>query len=174
MAYLRIGYMLANISWSEFNGARVLELGPGNGVQLAALRQVGCFADGLDLHEQSLHTTIPRGQAERVEWDILLACDVLEHFHNIDGLWRFPFKYAYISTPALPDPASVDLSAWRHFKPDEHVYYIEAAAFHLWAQAHKYHVLAFGCPEDVIRARWNASYPNIHSFIMRRNREVAL
>ena len=167
MSYLRLGYLLAHVPYDQLRASRVLELGPGRGVFFDVLKSHVEQMRGYDVVQESPYATIPWSQAAECEWDLVCGFDVLEHFEDIDRLWELDFQWGYFSIPA--PPAQGVHPRWRHFKPDEHLWHITAEQFEQWASAHGYRLIAVGCPEDCLRARWDKSAVNIQSFIIQRN-----
>ena len=162
MDWLRLGWLASHISIQTLKTFNVVDIGSGNGsfVREAAKvfkRVVPYDLAGESISEQELLDTT---------WDLISMADVLEHYHNIDDLWNLRFKYAFISFPETPE--GQDLTNWRHYKPDEHVYMLNAASFALWVQRWECQVVAAGCPEDLLRTRWNPAKPNISTFLIRR------
>lgn len=175
MAHLRLGYTLSHVPYDALKKSKVLELGPGNGLLLGLLKRSCARAEGYDVSPRPYPTLEPH-EAISTEWDGLVACDVIEHFHDIDHLWSYRFKWAYISVPFPPavflkqTAEGTDFTtSWRHFKPDEHVYYLSAAAALTWFHRHGYEIMSVGCPEDLIRTRWEGQEPNICTFFIRRH-----
>jgi hypothetical protein len=170
MAGVRIGYLLAHVSYERLRMFSVLELGPGAGVFFDALRPMVREMRGLDIGP-SRYSTVTMSAARAQSFDMLCAFDVIEHFHDIDDLWKFDFKYGYLSFPCVPAGALVDrrlLGRWRHFKPDEHIYYLPTQPFVKWITAHDYEVVSEGCPEDCLRTRWSGDEINIGTWIIKR------
>src|SRR5205823_4697203 len=106
-----------------------------------------------------------KAEAHTTQWDLLCAFDVLEHFEEIDELWRHSFTWGYFSLPAPPSTGVSE--SWRHFKPHEHLWYITQRQFMEWTTAHEYEVVASGTPEDCIRTRWDPDEANINTFLIR-------
>ena len=166
MAHLRLGNLLAHVPYDIIFKGDHLELGPGNGVNLAVWRSKGIKIEGFDI-AKSIYTTIPQEWIYRKKWDVLCAWDVLEHFTEIDELWEIDFDYGYFSMPRLPDSGISE--SWRHYRPNEHIWYCDEKSFKKWVNAHDYELLYCGCPEDVIRERWDKNQININSYIIKRN-----
>ena len=76
-------FLLADFDFASFpNGARVLDVGCGEGEQLDALRARGCVALGVDLDVRSLRRC--RGRGARVAQAVAEALPVLTE--SFDGL----------------------------------------------------------------------------------------
>jgi len=165
MAYLRLGILLGYVSYDFLRKARILELGPGNGILMANWYSKGIKVEGFDIVE-SLYTTINENTVYNTKWDILLAFDVIEHFIDIDDLWKINFEYGFFSVPYPPRDGIKP--GWRHYRPNEHIWYFDDVAFEKWINANDYILLYKGTPEDVIRERWDLNQPNIMSYIIRK------
>ena len=162
MSYLRIGFMLSYIPYDEFKKAIVLELGPGKGVFFEILKKHVAKIDGYDIDKDSPYSTVSIEQAYKNDYDIIVACDVIEHFSEINDIWKFNFKYAYFSFPWTPEVLTYN---YRHRKPDEHLYHIYPKAFVKFAQENGYNC-SYSSPEDTIRTRWDKNIPNICSVFL--------
>lgn len=190
MAYLRMAIMAEVTGIRPAHQPMVLEIGVGSGVMLRELMRVygiaspasesqnlvcnvfghdvGPAPDGMDGQMMSM------AKIDECYWNMLFACDVIEHFHDIDHLWDFKFQFAYLSFPRPPEgfigspPSS---TTWRHFKPNEHVYYLGQDEVTKWVEDHGYEVVYWGCPEDMIRRPPAGQAININSVIIERKRE---
>ena len=179
MAWLRIGVIEAAIG-AAFNGvSNVLELGPGTGEMLRALTSAyGTGPDGLvvgyDVGEPYAPVAdrlIGKRAAQATKWGLLVACDVLEHMKSPDELWDYDFSMAYLSWPEPPNgfcEKPPETTNWRHFKPNEHVRYIEFESFKRWVNDHCYACVYSGFPEDAIRVPQYHGHPNIRTAVIMR------
>lgn len=165
MAYLRLGLISSAVGAEQLKRMSALELGPGNGVMFEVLRRHLASVDGIDA-APSRFSTITTEQARERRFGLLVACDVLEHFHEIDELWSYSFDYAYLSVPLLP-PREL-MENWRHLKPDEHLWHFSDTTLRAWMMAHGCNVIYSGSPEDSIRERWSEDHPNILTVIVQR------
>lgn len=166
MAYLRLGVLLTALGFDYVAAAKVLEVGPGNGTLLNVLKKHCDEAFGFDVAPTEF-STISRTAATSTPWDLLVACDVIEHFRNVDDLFQYKFEHALITVPCLPDDLS-EMANWRHFKPDEHLWYFTKTSFWNWITARGYDVIFCDSPEDTIRTRWNKEKPNTITFVIKR------
>lgn len=164
MAYLRLGIIAREVGYDALIRARALELGPGEGMMMNALRRHCLSVDGFDV-APTPYVTISHSEATKRRWDLLIACDVIEHFPSIDSLFEYDFDWAYISTPCMPEG---DLSRWRHFKPNEHLWYFTREDLTRWFESRGYEVKYAGHTEDLIRTRWDRTKANISNFVIRR------
>jgi hypothetical protein len=165
MSWLRIGYLSNVISYECLRDSKVIELGPGTGMFFDILQPYVRTIDGYDIVE-SKYSTVTLEDVRSTKWDLLCAFDVLEHFEEIDDLWKIDFKWGYFSMPC--PPTSGITATWKHLKPNEHIWHIKPTSFKFWAEDHGYSVVASGSPEDLIRNRWDEKERNINSFIIKR------
>lgn len=168
MSYLRLGIIAREMGYDALTQASVLELGPGAGVMMEVMRRHCRSVDGFDL-AKTHYVTVSDDEAKRRKWDLLVACDVLEHFPKLESLFDYQFDWAYISTPCRPEAIDWnELAGWRHFKPNEHLWYFTLDELRAWFDARGYEVRYAGHAEDLIRARWDRSKANISSLVVRR------
>ena len=163
MAWLRLGWLMAQIPFERLQSMSAVDIGSGNGTFIREAQKVFKKAVPYDLVGES----ISEYELNSTHWDVVCLSDVLEHFKSIDDFWRLSFQYALISYPEDPRDG-VALEHWRHYKPDEHLYILNSTAFRLWVEGHGCEVVAEGHPEDAIRTRWHKDYVNISTFLIRR------
>jgi len=165
MSWLRIGWLAAHIPYPELKTFNAVDIGSGNGSFVKEAQNVFKRIFSYDLAGESIADT----ELYSTNWDLISMADVLEHYPDIDDLWTLSFEYALISFPEKP--MGTDLRQWRHYKPNEHLYMLDAATFSQWVVANNYKVIAQGCPEDFIRKRWDTEKTNISTFLIKRNSE---
>lgn len=166
MSYLRLGVIECAMGYDALAAARVLELGPGTGVMMEVMRRHCLSVDGFDVAPTD-HVTVSHDEATKRRWDLLIACDVIEHFPDVDALFGYDFDWAYISTPCRPDDIEL-MANWRHFKPNEHIWYFSRDELAQWFESRGYEVRYAGHTEDLIRSRWDRTKANISNFVIRR------
>lgn len=154
MSWLRLGWLSALIPFGEMTDFNVVDIGAGNNCFVREGSNVFKSVVPYDLSGES----IPETELYSTPWDLIVMSDVLEHYHDIDDLWKLQFKYAMISYPETPD---MDLARWRHYKPNEHIYCLNQDAFYKWVIKHGYGIVACGSPEDMLRKRYNPDIVNI-------------
>ena len=167
MTYLRLGFLGSHIPPATLKLFRAVDVGCGN----------GCFVDfakdkfkslvGYDVVGESIGIE----ELEKTFWDMVILSDVLEHFNDIEYLfeglkWRFAF-ISFPETPAVDDWC--ELQAWRHFKPDEHLWHLNKDGMLAWMCMDR------GCKlvgvsnvEDIIRRPQEGYKKNITSMIVER------
>lgn len=166
MSYLRLGVIESAMGFDAMASARVLELGPGTGMMMQVMRRHCRSVDGFDLAPTEF-VTVREDEAKQRRWDLLVACDVIEHIPEIDSLFDYDFDWAYISTPCRPDDVKA-MANWRHFKPNQHLWYFTRDELARWFESKGYEVRYAGHTEDLIRTRWDRTKPNISNFVIKR------
>jgi hypothetical protein len=167
LSHLRLGFFLGLVPFERLRDGHHLELGPGGGQFMTALRDVGVRIDGHDVVVTPF-STVTHAEVHARAWDVLFLYDVLEHFVDIDELWQIDFSTACISFPERP-PDHL-LADWRHLKPDEHRWHFTRDSFSRWATAHGATVQAVSTVEDAVRTRWHPDHPNICTAVITRPR----
>ena len=167
MAWLRLGWLAAYLPINQLREFNAVDIGSGNGIfvqegQSIFKRIVPYDLAGESIEDTELYSTV---------WDLISMADVLEHYHNIDDFWTLSFKYAMVSFPETPQHG-MNLSKWRHYKLNEHIYMLDSVNFAKWVETHGATVMAMGCPEDLIRRRWNNRYVNISTFLIKRSAHI--
>lgn len=162
MSWLRLGWLAAHIPFETLQTFQVVDIGAGNRTFIKQASKVFKRVVPYDLVGES----IPRPELMATAWDLVVLSDVLEHYQEINEFWDLSFKFALISYPETPPPPT-DLTRWRHYKPDEHIYCLNREAFAAWAKGHGCQVVAMGCPEDMIRMRQYPHLPNITTALIR-------
>ena len=162
MVGIRMGWLAAHIAHEDLTNFNVVDIGAGNGMfveETKAIfkRVVPYDLAGDSISDQELYST---------SWDLICLTDVLEHFDDIDSLFNISFRYALISFPETP--RGYDLTSWRHMKPGEHLWLLNAESFRAWVISHGCQIIASGCPEDMLRRRWDKDKVNISTFLIHR------
>lgn len=163
MSWLRLGWLSAHISYEKLREFNVVDVGAGNGTFVREASSVFCRivpydVVGESITDEELYTT---------NWDLVCASDVIEHFQFVDHFFAIPFHYALLSFPETP-PNTLPVQEWRHYKPNEHIYMLRSAEFRAWVEKNGCRVLAQGCPEDMIRRRWDPQEINISTFLIEK------
>lgn len=162
MSWLRMGWLLAHISYEDLRTMRMVDIGSGNGIFVREAKQLFRISSPYDV----VGNSISKEELCATKWDLVIMSDVLEHYLNIDDFWNLKFDYAMISYPETPH--GIDLTKWRHMKPDEHIYLLDRDSFKDWVEYHGCTVVGYGTPEDAIRKRWDDQYINISTFLIKR------
>jgi len=165
MTWLRLGWLSSHLSYGRLRHMTAVDIGAGNGSFVREAASVFERIVPYDLAGESIDDV----ELYETKWDMIVMSDVLEHYDDIDKLWGLNFKYGMISFPETPNPEEHDLSRWRHLKPNEHIYLMTRVKVEAWVKKHGYEVVGCGCPEDMIRTRWQADKVNISTILIKRN-----
>lgn len=165
MAYLRIGWLSSFFDYEQLSKLTVVDIGSGNGTFVDVGKNVFGKCVGYDVCGES----ITQQELNETKWDMIVLSDVLEHFDNIDDLYKLNWKYAFISFPETPKDVKTqsDLEKWKHFKPNEHLWCLNLNGFIEWATDNQCEIIGYSNTEDIIRSRWNKEQPNITSVLLK-------
>jgi len=165
MAFMRIGWICAVIGYENVSKFNVVDIGCGNGMFVECAKKVFKSAYGFDLDGES----ITKEELLKTEWDLIVLTDVIEHMEDIDSIFDINWKYSMISFPETPDVSEFDeLRNWRHFKPNEHLYFLKSVGVKEWMERNGCEVICQDCFEDAIRKRWDKNKINISSILSKR------
>lgn len=158
MAMLRLGYIKCLCSnFGIDKGAKVLELGPGNGIQMEVMKEAGFDVYGYDLANTE-HSTVSAREVRLYDWDVVLAFDVVEHMPDYHDFWRIRSLLSVISVPWTP---SLMPKNYRHLRPNEHLHHFTPTSL-MNVSLHHDKFASFQCNlEDTIRKPWSTYFPNI-------------
>ncbi len=166
MSWLRLGFLLSALKEPPTTLAnwQVCDIGSGNGIFAREAANVFPHIKEYDLSGD----TISEEELHTAKWDLIVLTDVLEHFTDINDLYRLQFKYMLLSFPETPVVTTQEeLQTWRHYRPNEHIYCLHADGVAKWLQENGYTVLACNNIEDAIR---KAPYPvNITTMLVANN-----
>jgi len=167
MSYLRLGWLSANIPHEELRDFLVVDIGSGNGE----------FAKCASSHFKRIYEydlvgeTISKEELMNTNWDLAVFSDVVEHYPDLNEFIEVPWRYAMVSFPETPEFANFEeMKKWRHFKPNEHLWYMTGTGFVDWASTKipNLEVINQGCFEDMIRTRWDSGKQNISTTLLKR------
>lgn len=151
MSWLRLGYLISSIGIpvSEYSKWSVCDVGCGNGEFARNARKVFGAVKEYDVCPDS---GITEEELYNTDWDCVFLTDVLEHYDNIYDLFKLKSKYIFLSFPECPETDDFNsLKSWRHYKPNEHIYMLNAKGVCEWLAHNGYKIIAQGNPEDAIR-----------------------
>lgn len=167
MSHLRLGWISSFFKYEDMKKMDVVDVGCGNGIFVKC-----CFGKfrnvfGYDIVGDS----ISKDELYNRNWDLIVLSDVLEHFEDIEELFSIKWRFCMLSFPETPEVSSFEeLTKWRHFKPNEHLYYLTAGKIRRWVENHKNtKVIGISNFEDLIRTRWDPFKTNISSVMIKRN-----
>lgn len=167
MSYLRLGWLSAYIGFEQLRDMTMVDVGCGNSCFATCAEKFVKIVAKYDVVGDS----ISKDKLHSTEWDIVVLSDVLEHFVNIDDLFELKWRYCFISFPETPSVSNLsELAGWRHFKPNEHIWCLNAEGMAKWFNNNKCAVVAMSNFEDEIRTRWAPDKPNITTMLVRRNK----
>lgn len=165
---IRLNFLKSVVSLDQLKQFSVLELGPGNGEFYKYLQPLVYKINGFD-KAPTTFSNLSLNDIHNKKFNLLLAFDVIEHFEDINDLWKINFDIGYFS---IPSPPSTGVSPeWRHFRPNEHLWHITKNEFICWIEDNGYCLLKYGYPEDEVRTRWNPDEININSFLIKRKND---
>jgi len=167
MSYLRLGWLAALIPCGELKTWNIVDIGSGNGSFVECCEGKFRSVCGYDLSGPS----ISREELMTRKWDLIVLSDVLEHFHDIDELFDMSWHHAMISFPETPAFRSFEeMEEWRHFKPNEHIYYLNTEGIVRWLRKKNSDIQILSCSnfEDFIRTRWDRNLPNISTVLVKQ------
>lgn len=166
MSYLRLGFIASHFGYRAMQSMQAVDVGCGSGIFVKCCQGkfkkiVGYDVVGDSISTQELYDT---------NWDIVILTDVLEHFENMYDLFRIKWSYAMISYPETPCFTDFeDMKKWRHFKPNEHLHYLNATGMRRWLEEEcGLHIIMESDFEDLIRSRWDIKLPNITTMLVNR------
>jgi hypothetical protein len=167
MSYLRLGWLCGFVQVDEIMSMAVVDVGSGNG-EFAKC----CMGKFESVYEYDVSgASISRDELYGRTWGLIVLSDVLEHFDDIDDLFRMKWKYCLLSFPETPDVDNFDdLKKWKHFKPGEHIYHLYRDGVEDWVNSMERGtvVVSSSNVEDMIRRRCEVSVPNITTMLIRR------
>jgi len=167
MSYMRLGWLAAHIPYDDWAEMSMVDIGCGSGEFVKHASDKFKRVRGYDV----CGTSISRDELMDTEWDIAVMSDVVEHFNDIEELFDIQWNHAFISFPETPAFETFEeMREWRHFKPNEHLWYLNIEGFLHWIE--KEHreatVVSSSNFEDSIRTRWNRQMTNISTVLLKR------
>lgn len=150
MSWLRLGVLINTLNkpLAEIKDWWVCDVGSGNGKFAVEANKLFNNVREYDLSGSS----ISEDELYSRHWDVIFLTDVLEHYINIDDLFKIKFNYLFLSFPETPDVSDWrELQGWRHFRPNEHIWMLNKDDVVKWLRDHGKEVLYTGNPEDAIR-----------------------
>ena len=155
MSYLRLGYLLGTLKICNVNDIKnwkLCDVGSGNGIFRQELTKFFSNVFQYDL----VGNTITEQQLYNTDWDVIFLTDVLQHYQDVDDLFKIKFKYAFISFPETPKVDDFkQLNNWKHYKPNEHIYMLDLSNFNDYVEIHGYKIVNTLNLQDIIRTSSN-------------------
>jgi hypothetical protein len=167
MCYLRLGFLSSFFKYEDLKKMEAVDIGCGNGQFVSCCQGKFKRMSGYDVVGDS----ISREELLNHKWDLVVLTDVLEHFEDMDELFSIKWDYALISYPETPEFSSFDeIKKWRHFKPNEHLHYLNRKGMSLWLEKDLgITILGETNCEDLIRTRWQKDHTNINTLLLKRS-----
>ena len=165
MSWLRIGCLITTlgVNVNDLRSWQVCDVGSGNGTFIKEVGSLFKRACNYDVCGQS----ITKEELYSQHWDIIFLTDVLEHFTDVNDLFKIHYTYLFLSFPECPLVEDWHvLTKWRHFKPNEHIYMLRADDVRNWLYENGHIPLYQGNPQDCIRK--SSDYVNITTQIYKR------
>lgn len=156
----------------NYENAKCLEIGPGNGHFMKFIKEKipNISFEATDI-AQTVVSTITIENAKTIKYDVIFLFDVLEHFNDINELFEYDFKYAYISIPYIQNLRWLikHQNYWHHLKPNEHLHhFISEYSFENWINSKGYTIKFISFDEDKIRIPKIDKSKNIVSYIIEK------
>lgn len=170
MCWLRLGFLASYLSPSTFKQLKVCDVGSGNGIFVNKFKHLFKYLCGYDLSGES----ISKEELYNNLWDVIFLTDVLEHFENIEDLFKMKWKYLFLSFPETPANCKTQqqLEQWKHYKPNEHIWCLNIFGIKKWFEDHNCKVVRSNDLEDLIRTPQNNVEVNITTMIVKNNRYI--
>ncbi len=162
MSHLRLGWVSSFFDYECMKSMNMVDIGCGNNMFLNACEGKFKEIKGYDVSGES----ITKQELYETNWDLIVLSDVLEHFEDINDLFKLKWKFAMISYPETPMVDTFDeLKKWRHFKPNEHLHYLNIKGMYSWFCDNDVKIAKVSHMEDLIRKRWDEKKPNITTIL---------
>lgn len=138
----------------------VLDVGIGCGAFIEAHGN----ADGQDINPVAQEWLRERGLGGPIFTQVEAGCfwDSLEHLPNPSNWLSMFCPYVFVSLPIVKDPGRI--TAWKHFRPDEHRWYWTRDGFLAWMAEQSFECLEANSMEQTLGRQ------DIESFAFRRVR----
>ena len=169
MSSLRLGWLAQHFTIDQMRSMEAVDVGCGNGLFVRSCEKVFRSICGYDVVGESISDSYLYGKV----WDLSVLSDVLEHFDDIEKFFKIKWRYCMLSFPETPPVRTfAELQAWRHFKPNEHIYYLHAEGVKEWIRKKpSVTVIDHSNFEDLIRTRWDVNNVNISTLLLMRQIE---
>ena len=172
MSWLRIGNLLTvtesliRSKYRDYENWRVCDVGYGNGVFKREASKIFGTIKGYDLVGDS----ISKEELYGTRWNAVFLTDVLEHFPDINELFKIPTDIIYLSFPETPQVDKwEELKSWRHYKPNEHLWMLNACGVIAWLEDNNFTASKSMYLEDIVRK--NPDVPHNIATVVAINRD---
>lgn len=148
LSYLRLGWIMSTIKSDKINS--LLDIGFGNGDFLRAAQDFSVYTYGYDLNYKYLPPGSKPGNLTK-KYNVVTMFDSLEHFNNLDIIFKIECEYLIISIPNCKYPFDDEwMSNWKHLRPNEHLHHMNLISL-LGFAISGYNYIAHSYFEDIIR-----------------------
>lgn len=150
MSHLRLGYLLGKMKSVPES---LLDVGYGNGDFLKVASKIIPTCYGNDLTEEyplpdGVHFT--KSIFDR-HYSVISMFDVLEHFSDVYVIKNLQCDYLYVSVPWCHYHSDEWFYAWKHRRPDEHIYHFNDLSLINFMNEVGYECMGLSNIEDCIR-----------------------
>lgn len=166
LSLIRYDYLISVLNFIP-NSILDVGYGSGNFLKTCKLNIEHCYGNDITGYE------LPPG-VEFVEditkeyYDVICFFDSLEHFVDISFVKDLKCKYIYISVPECHYINDEWFLNWKHFRPNEHIYYFDRFSLTNFMREHGFHLIAFSNIEDSIRTPYDKNLTNILTGIFKK------
>jgi hypothetical protein len=165
MSHLRFGYLLGSIGRVP---SSILDVGYGSGDFLRCARKLITDVNGYDIPP-----AFPVDGVQLVDglytrhYDVVTFFDALEHFEDPTEIRQLDANYVVISVPWCHYFSDEWFSAWKHRKPNEHLWHFNPDSLKLFMGSLGFEMMGHCNIEDTIR-KSNGDWQNILTATFKR------
>jgi hypothetical protein len=143
----RVNFDIRNVP--EIERGEILDFGCGNGSFLKALDGNFGVKHGFDINPYECQTRIDYLLRRH---DVVTFWDSLEHVESPSSILKgLNTKYVFITVPSIDDIGSGEITAWRHYRPHEHIHYFNYASLSALLESCGYEVIDHNYAESEVR-----------------------
>jgi len=149
MAFLRLGYLLGNLT---FTPKKILDVGYGNGDFLRASSNIIKECYGYDISNYPLpENCYKKDNLTDDKYDVITFFDSLEHFNDIDFVKTLNTKFILISLPWCHYFSDKWFGDWKHRREGEHIFHFNEESLKKFMDEQGYNTINISNFEDSIR-----------------------
>lgn len=146
----------------------VFDFGCGTGAFIDACEENFIFASGYDIANEKYNNE----PVHFLSYDTVTFFDVLEHIADIERVMQILPKTVIVSAPdaSCVFENEISWSHWRHYRPNEHLFYFSPLSLRLLFETHDYELIFDNYDEDYIRRPQLGQKKNIYTaaFVSRK------
>ncbi len=133
-------------------GARILDVGYGNGDFLRTVAAAGFSAFGNDISGYPLPPDVSFVEDVLADtYDVITFFDSLEHMADIEFVGALRTRFVVVTVPWCHYVDDEWFRRWRHRRPGEHLLHFDDASLTSVFEARGFRRIYLGSPEDVVR-----------------------